>query len=163
QGFNFVPAKHIDPSLGFGFDYDVINRDVIVSRLAVQNGRLTLPEGTSYEVLALPDRDDINLDVLRKLEELVRNGATIVGPKPTCATGLPNDVARDRGVRALASKLWGVVVAATAIDRRYGQGHVVWGKPLRTVLRDKQIGPDVSTGRGADERGIDFIHRRTHD
>lgn len=163
QGFNFVPAKHIDPSLGFGFDYDVINRDVIVSRLGVKDGRLTLPEGTSYEVLALPERDDINLDVLRKVEELVRNGATIVGPKPTRATGLSNHIAADREVRELASKIWGDVVAATAIDRRYGQGHVVWGKPLRTVLRDKGVGPDVSTEQGAAERAIDFIHRRTND
>ena len=43
--------------------------------------------------------DDMNLDVLRKLEVLIRDGATIVGPKPVRATGLNDHVAADQEVR----------------------------------------------------------------
>ena len=30
QGSNFVPPKHVDPSLGYGYDYDVANPEVIL-------------------------------------------------------------------------------------------------------------------------------------
>ena len=39
QAPNFVPHKRIDPSLGFGYDYDVVNSDAILHRLSVQIGR----------------------------------------------------------------------------------------------------------------------------
>ena len=106
QGYNFVPPKHVDPSLGYGFDYDVTNAEVILQRLTVRDGRVTLPDGMRYELLVLPERDDIDPTVLRKVAELVEAGATVVGPKPTKATGLHQHVARDQAVRALAGKVW---------------------------------------------------------
>ena len=66
QGFNFVPPRHVDPSLGFGYDYDVTNREVILNRMTVRDGRITLPDGMSYAVLVLPTRDDIDIEVLQK-------------------------------------------------------------------------------------------------
>jgi hypothetical protein len=86
QGYNFVPPKQIDPSLGFGYDSDTVNSDVLLTRVRAQSGRLVLPDGVSYEVLALPDREDIHLPVLERVERLVREGATVIGPKPSRAT-----------------------------------------------------------------------------
>ncbi len=83
QGFNYVPEKHIDPSLGFGYDYDVTNAEVILTRMEAQNGKIILPDGMSYELLVLPDREDIDPDVLKKIQKLVRSGITLVGRKPT--------------------------------------------------------------------------------
>ena len=39
QGYNFVPPKHVDPSLGPGYDYDVTNEEVLLKRLQVRDGR----------------------------------------------------------------------------------------------------------------------------
>ncbi|MBN1443390.1 MAG: hypothetical protein JXA90_11835, partial [Planctomycetes bacterium] len=103
QGYNFVPPKHVDPSLGFGYDYDVANREVILTRMSVrEDGRIALLGGMSYALLALPERDDIDLDVLGKIEELVREGATVVGSKPNRSSGLAGCPERDRKVRELA-------------------------------------------------------------
>jgi hypothetical protein len=77
QAPNFVPAKHVDPSLGRGFDYDVTNSDVLLHRLAVQGGRLVLPGGGSYAVLALPDDERMDPAVLAKIEELVAVFSTL--------------------------------------------------------------------------------------
>jgi hypothetical protein len=39
---NFVPPKHFTESLGFGYDYDVVNSDVILNKMQVKNGRIYL-------------------------------------------------------------------------------------------------------------------------
>jgi len=48
QAPNFVKPKHEDPSLGYGYDYDVCNSEVILTRLDVSDGKLILPDGQSY-------------------------------------------------------------------------------------------------------------------
>ena len=161
QGYNFVPPKHVDPSLGFGFDYDVANRQVILERMSVRDGRITLPDGMSYALLVLPDREDIDLDVLKKLETLVREGATIVGPKPTTSNGLTDYPNRDQEVRQLADRLWGPCDGRTVLEHSYGRGRVIWGQKLRDVLGQGGLGPDFSFSSSLDDTELDFIHRRT--
>ncbi len=161
QGFNFVPPKHVDPSLGPGFDYDVTNRRVILERMSVRDGRIVLPDGMSYELLVLPDRDDIDFDVPRALERLVRDGATIVGPKPTRSNGL-GDVARTHAhIREIADRMWGACDGKTVLANEYGRGRVIHGRELRDVLRDRGVGPDVTVHGGDGNADIDFVHRRT--
>jgi hypothetical protein len=161
QGYNFVPPKHVDPSLGYGFDYDVTNAEVILQRMTVRDGRVTLPDGMGYELLVLPERDDIDPTVLRKVADLVEAGATVVGPKPTRATGLHDHVARDRAVRALADSVWGPCDGKTILEHAHGNGRVVWGRSLREVLRERGIGPDFAYTASTGDAEIDFIHRRT--
>ncbi len=158
QGYNFVPPKHVDPSLGFGFDYDVTNADALIRRLAFQDGRLTLPEGTRYALLALPDREDIDLEALRKLATLVEQGATVVGRKPSRSTGYSDHSNRDRQVRDIADRLWGSASTATG-EHAFGKGRVVWGRALRDVLAGMGVTPDLQFS--GDAANIDFVHRRT--
>ena len=163
QGFNFVMPKHIDPSLGFGFDYDVTNREVILTRMTVRDGRITLPDGMSYALLVLPEREDIDLDVLKKLQQLVRDGATVVGPKPTRSNGLRGYPERDEQVRQLADRLWGACDGKTILENSYGRGRIIWGRELRDILQERGVGPDFSFTSPRDDIDLDFIHRRTDD
>jgi hypothetical protein len=169
QGFNFVPPKHIDPSLGFGYDYDVVNAEVILQRMAVRDGRIVLPDGMCYELLVLPDRQDINLQVLQKIADLVQAGATVVGPKPTRSTGLTGYPDYDRTVRELADSLWGDCDGRTVSEHRFGKGKIVWGQSLRQILLQRGVGPDFSYTSDRDPASrepkegadLDYIHRRT--
>ena len=161
QAPNFVKPKHVDPSLGFGYDYDVTNSEVILKRLDVLDGRLVLPDGQSYELLVLPDQDHANLEVLKKLEELLNKGATIVGPKPSRSHGLKDYAERDKGVRELADKIWGSCDGVTVLESRYGLGKVIWGKSLKQILLDRGIGPDFNYISNSDSTSLDFIHRRS--
>jgi len=156
---NFVKPKHVDPSLGFGYDYDVINSEVILTRLDVKDGKLILPDGQSYEILVLPDQDHADLEVLKKLEELVDKGATIVGRKPACSHGLKDYEQRDKLIKQLADKLWGSCDGKTVTENQYGKGKVIWGKNLKQVLFDRGIGPDFSYFSNSDSTNLDFIHR----
>lgn len=163
QGFNFVPPKQIDPSLGFGYDYDVTNAEVILTRMSVQDGRITLPDGTSYELLVLPERDGIDLDVLKKIEQMVKDGATVVGPKPTRSNGLADHIRRDAEVRQIANRLWGPCDGRTVKEHACGQGKIIWGRPLRDILEERRIGPDLQafSVRSDVQYPLDYIHRRT--
>ena len=72
-----VPA----PPVHYGFDY--VNDDVLLHHARVQGGRLQLDGGMSYRLLVLPaDMRMMTLELLRKLDELVSNGATVLGPRP---------------------------------------------------------------------------------
>lgn len=161
QAFNFVPPRHTDPQLGPGFDYDVTNREVIIGRMTVEHGRLRLPDGMSYALLVLPERDDIDLDVLRKLRELVDAGATVVGPRPRRATGLTGQPETDAEVREIADKLWGDCDGETVTQHRYGQGRIVWGEPLRDVLAGQGIGPDFRVEPDSACDALGYVHRRS--
>jgi hypothetical protein len=156
QGYNFVPPKRVDPSLGPGFDYDVVNAEVLLTRMGVEGGRLVLPDGMSYEVLVLPEGDDIDLEVLGRIEALVRDGATVVGPRPSKATGLADYPARDRAVRKVAARLWGRCDTGPC-ENEHGRGRVITGRTLREVLEARGVGPDVRV----DPAVVDWVHRTT--
>jgi len=161
QGFNFVPPKHVDPSLGFGYDYDVTNAEVILTRMSVENGRIVLPDGMSYELLVLPDREDMNLEVLQKLQKLVKAGATVVGRKPLRSSGLTDYPQQDEKVRRLADRLWGPCDGEKIKQRSYGKGKIIWGRTLREILWGRSIGPDFSYTSRNEGTDLDYIHRRT--
>ena len=116
--------KPVDPGNMEGYDFDYMNADIIVNALQVEEGRLVLPHGQSYRVMQLPDRVDIALDALRRLKELVYEGAVIVGRKPERTTSLKNYPASDEEVKAIADELWGEIDGVNVISNDYGAGKV---------------------------------------
>ena len=153
-GSNFVSARKNPAALGPGYDYDVTNADVLLNRFTVRDGRLTLPEGTSYAVLVLPDRDDIHPPVLAKIETLVAAGATVLGRRPTRATGLEGFPASDVRVRELAATLWADLDGTARTSRPHGRGRVFTGVPERAVLATLGLPPDFTASAA-----LDFTHR----
>jgi len=155
-----VPAKPMLEGLDAGYDYDVVNSDVIVNRMSVKNGRLVFPDGMSYRVLVLPDQEDMPLEVLEKLEGLVAQGATIIGPKPVTVPGLQDYDSKNELLRALADRMWGPCNGSTVKQNRYGKGVVVWGLTPSQWLAGESLGPDFAC---VESEHLDYIHRRTKD
>ncbi len=160
---NSVPLKHVDPSLGPGYDYDVTNAEALVTRMSVREGRIVLPDGMSYRILVLPERETIDLEVLRKIRDLVKAGATVVGPKPRRATGLRDYPRCDQAVGALADALWGPGDGQTVHAHRHGRGTVVWGRTLRECLLSAGVLPDFEARSRQPNARIDYIHRTRDD
>jgi hypothetical protein len=156
---NFVAPKHVDPSLGYGFDYDVVNSEVILTRMNTRNGKITMPDGMSYELLVLPDQEAANPLVIEKLMKLTRDGATIVGPKPTRSIGLSGYPDSDSRVKKLADELWGACNGKEIKENTYGRGKVIWGKTLKEILAERHIDPDFTYVAKDDSTLLDYIHR----
>jgi hypothetical protein len=94
----------------------VINSDIILNRMAVKDGRLVLPDGMSYAMMLLPDQVHMPLEVLKKLGELVKGGATVVGPRPTTVPGLNNGSRKMLHLNQLAGEMWGAADGNTIFE-----------------------------------------------
>ncbi|MHC4399288.1 MAG: glycosyl hydrolase [Planctomycetota bacterium] len=160
---NFAPPKHVDPSLGTGYDYDTCNAEVLLSRMTVKHRRIELPDGMSYHLLVLPELSAMSPDVLRKITAMVEAGATVVGPKPSKAPGLRDYPRADEVVRELADKLWGPCDGERVHEHSLGKGRIVWGKALREILLSDGVGPDFQFTGSRRDANLDCIHRSIDD
>lgn len=155
---NIVDPKHTDPSLGNGYDYDVCNEEVLLTRLSVKNRRLVLPDGMSYHILVLPNTNRMPLPVMKKIKELVKAGATIAGPKPIKDPGLKSFPESDHQLKTISSEVWGDCDGKIVTMHNYGKGRIIDGISLKEILQHDQLAPDFEYS-GNNEAFIDFIHR----
>jgi len=156
---DFVKAKHVDPSLGPGYDYDVCNSEIILTRLAVKEGRIVLPDGMNYRLLVLPKSTTMPVEVLAKLKDLVAAGMTLVGSKPQRAPGLTDYPRCDAQVKSMADELWGDCDGSKVKEHAFGKGRVVCGKTVREVLTASGVTPDFSHSGAQPDAFLDWIHR----
>lgn len=157
---NQVPLKHVNVGLGLGYDYDVCNTEVILNRMTARDGKIYLPDGMSYEVLVLPNRIGMTPEVTAKIARLVKDGATVIGPKPETSVGLRGGKKSAEKVRKLASDVWGEDDSSTTV-RTYGKGKIYTGKSEWEVLKKKGIEPDFVYESRKPGALIDYIHRKT--
>ena len=159
---NFSTTKYIRPDLGFGYDYDDINSEVLMQTTQVRDGNIVLPSGMEYKLLVLPESEKMELEVLKKIEELVSKGAKVIGPKPLQVHGLSNYKAEEEQLAVLANRVWGKSVPKR-LNRKYGQGKIIYGLTAREVLEDMEVVPDIQVSPGENEKHLDFIHRKSAD
>jgi hypothetical protein len=105
-------------------------------------------------LLVLPPGKAMTPLLLRKIKELVMTGATVLGPRPTKSPGLTNYPDCDAEVRRLADELWGDCDGKTVREHRCGQGRIVWGVPVDSVLSEAAVRPDFSS-----RARLGYIHR----
>ena len=89
------PEKWIDPLNGYS--YDSFNADALLNLATVKDGRIVLPGGSDYAALVIPGNrklspnggEQMSLPVANKLDELIRQGATVLWmEKPVHTIGL---------------------------------------------------------------------------
>lgn len=144
------------PKLPEGRDFDFINSEVIEKNLTVKDGLLTLPHGTTYRVLVLPELETMRPEVLRKIRNLVQAGATVVGLPPSRSPSLENFPKCDEEIRKIAGEVWGDADKKQPGGHPFGKGRVVWGQSLEEVLAGSK--PDFESSNK-----LRFTHRRDGD
>jgi len=136
------PAKSLPD-----YDYDLINEDKLMD-LFVKNGRIYLPHGVSYQVLALPDHKVLSLKALLKVKELFENGATIIGERPLTTASLVGGSEAEKELENITEQLW--------------KGGVNSIRPLtaKEALKNKGILPDCEFIKKPEGKTFDYIHRQ---
>ncbi len=134
-----------DPELPRGYSFDYINGEVLERDLAVKDGRLVLPHGTSYRLLVLPKLETMRPEVLQKIEKLVADGAVILGPPPSRSPSMQGYPEVDKQIQALAGKMWGDI---SVKQRNYGKGTIFTGMSIEEIFTQLNILPDCRFAEG---------------
>jgi hypothetical protein len=145
---NIGRYKDDDPAKALpDYDYDLINEDKLID-LSVKNGKIYLPHGVSYQVLALPNHQIMSLKALRKIKELVENGATVIGEKPLATASLVGGNDAEKELKNITEQLWNGV----------GANQI---RPLtaKEALKNKGILADCQFINKPEGKTFDYIHR----
>lgn len=154
---NVFPYKHSDPAGAMpGFDYDVTDETIFL-QLKVEDEKITVPGGVKYRVLVLPDHKVLSLAVLKKTEELLQQGATVLGDKPIGMVSLVGGADAQHQFQELADKIWGETPSGKE-EKPYGNGTVAWGMTAREYILSKGIPADFDILENDSKTDFDYIH-----
>jgi (4-O-methyl)-D-glucuronate---lignin esterase len=143
-----------------GYAFDFVNSDVVLHELSFKDGRLVTPGGTSYRILYLGGRSQrMTLPVLRRLKDLVTQGAVVVGERPTDSPSLADDPAEWKKV---ADSMWGKTPAPHGV-RRIGKGRLYIGitaddalEALDLVRDFDYMSPDCEPTETNERHGVKY-------
>lgn len=139
-----------------GYDYDVTNEEVLL-QLKVCDSKIIVPGGVQYRLLVLPDHKVLSLAVLEKVEKMLKQGATVIGPKPERFVSLVGGKTAQQKFHKLAEKLWGDRPAEIG-SKRIGKGLLVWGKTSREFLQSQNIAFDFEVIGIEKQEDYQYIH-----
>ena len=148
------------PALPKGYQFDYINAEVILRDMTVKDGLLTLPHGTSYRMLVLPELKTMRPGLLAKIKQLVADGGVILGPRPERSPSYENYPHADEHVRDMAGQLWGDVDGVQTRSARFGKGLVLNGMDMAEALATVHCLPDCALGA---DLPVVYCHRRLPD
>jgi hypothetical protein len=150
-----LPENWIDPLHGYA--YDSFNRDALLRLATVKNGRITLAGGASYAMLVIPgvhamspDSGLMSPEVVKKLQQLVNEGATVlINDQPMRATGMSDDARVAQAGKQLFAD------AAT-------KGKVIIGPYKKETFDELGIAKDfIALENGQVAKDIAWTHRRS--
>jgi hypothetical protein len=137
------------------YAFDFANADVIANLLSVDHGDLVARSGARYRLLYLGGSSDrMTLTTLRRIADLVAQGATVVGNAPSGSPSLKDDPA---AYAALVARLW-----SGQPMTRVGEGQVIAGHDVEAALAQIGVAPDF-TFQGAHDANLLFVHRKLDD
>lgn len=134
-----------------GYNFDGCAPAALIARASVKDGRIVFParpaklgerngDGMSYRLLVLPRRATMTPELLRKIEELVKAGARVLGAPPVKSPSLAGYPACDEQVSRMADAIWrapnamrDALTAVPASDSPLTGARWIWvneGKPM---------------------------------
>jgi hypothetical protein len=114
------------------YSYDLCPPEALLGRMSVKDGRLVLPDGMSYRLLALPQIETMTPALLAKIRELVEAGATVVGPRPVDSPSLAGYPACDQEIKKAVEEMWGGGEPPAGLtERRVGKGRIFWSAEIQ--------------------------------
>ncbi|MDI9551749.1 MAG: glycosyl hydrolase family 43 [Bacteroidales bacterium] len=146
-----------NPDLPFGYSGDALNAEMLLNAVSVKGGKLVNSEGLRYSLLMLQNEPSktMTIDVLRKIDEYVSAGGTVLGYAPVSTPNLSPE-AELKEFASLVEKLWGGIEKGG--DKAVGTGHVYATDDVQSVLDAIGIVPDVEYSFEEDAP-VNFIHR----
>ena len=135
------------------YSFDYLNSEALLNLLTIQDGILTTPSGMRYRALQLGGTSRrMTLPVLRRIAELVRQGALVVGAMPVESPSLRDD---QQAFDQLKTELWGPENTGAKI----GAGEVIGTGRAEEVLAARGMVPDVQVLNPLPDTEVLSLHR----
>jgi hypothetical protein len=171
------------------YNFDDCPAEVLLQGSSVKEGSVTLASGMEYRLLVLPtfdagekpvmhlmETDDyyyqpkpiqktqtMTLPLLRRVKQLLEEGATVLGDRPVASPSLEGYPASDVEVVKLADEIWGNGAGSGGSGQRaVGKGHIVWGQTPAEVLAGMKVPADFSSDETLKGK-LNHTHRRADD
>jgi len=108
-------------------------------------------------MLVLPDHKVLSLAVLKKIQKLLEQGATILGSKPERLVSLVGGKSAQQEFHQLADRLWGVKRADKG-QIKIGKGRLIWGQKSREFLQSDGVAFDFEVLNVEKQSSYQYIH-----
>jgi len=112
-----LDATHDKHAYGF----DAVSPRILMQRAKVKDGRISFDSASSYRLMVLPKVETMTPELLERITELVKAGASIQGVPPAASPSLIGFPECDARVTQLAEALWGKTPEPV---RQVGKGRV---------------------------------------
>lgn len=150
------PAQYALPPVPPGYNYDLVNADVLLNRMRVEQGEYVLPEGSRYRLLVLAEGlGAMRPELMRKLQEFVAQGGAILGHKPAFSPTLRGFPQSEQEMLRLADEVWG--------KPGRGPGRVLVSGSIDQALRSLGVAPDFTFTGTRPDAAVAWQHRRLPD
>ncbi len=139
--------KDLDKILPKNTKFNYCNSEVLLDRTSVKDGEILLDNKYPFQFLVVRDKE-LNLATVKKIEALVKAGATVFAPKPTATLSLKELDVNNAELKAMTDKVWGTSSDKQVTSNSYGKGKVVWSldeikKTYAPDFEAKGVKPDA--------------------
>ncbi len=145
--------------LPFGYRGMSCNYDMLNSKATVKEGKIVLDNGIEYGILVLPASKSMELSTLKRIEELVKQGAVVFGPRPVKQYSLNGILQKSKEFSEITGKVWGEIDGVNITENKYGKGMVYYGVPIAEVIDKRSIAPEFTTNF-PDAMNLMYIHKK---
>ena len=90
-----------------GYNFDGCAPEVLLATATVEQGRVAFPGGSACRLLVLPAFETMTPALLRRIEDLVAAGATVVGSPPDRSPSLSDYPQCDAQIHDIVQRVWG--------------------------------------------------------
>lgn len=152
--------------LSNGYDFDLLNDDVLQNRADLSDGTIRAGDLT-FRILILPNIHALPLESMQRIRQFAQDGGVVIALEqvPDASTGLAEYRERSEKVRSIATEMFREPVGLDGTGaHRYGHGQTYFIKQVldRTdplARRSSVFDPFVNTLRQhvAPDFGIDFV------
>ncbi|MGZ5454488.1 MAG: glycosyl hydrolase, partial [Candidatus Aminicenantales bacterium] len=144
-----VSALRGDPPGPAGAAFDGCPPETLIAAASVKDGRIVFPDGMSYRVLVLPERETMTPALLTKVRGLVAAGGTVIGPRPRKSPSLAGYPGCNAEIERLAAEVWGDCDGLKVTEHAFGLGRVVWMRAGKRAGSADPAGPARAVSESA--------------
>jgi hypothetical protein len=142
-----------------GYKADICNEKELLTRFSVKDNKLVLPDNMTYKMLIVPNDCKLELELARKIEKLVNEGAVVVGNGFVGCPGLNKFAENNLEIKSISERLFGSFGEKKSEKKviNIGKGKVYNGYSAQEALALENISKDVEVLNN--EKELNWIHR----